>query len=579
MNINPTSPAFQRAIRDFHRVRQQAAMEDLVAAITGKSDDLLDYNEVYEQLKGGPAIDRGLQDIPLDAIVGSVGRCTEFTRTFLPRAKGDIRRWAEVKTAIVEQGRFRPINVYQIDQVYFVLDGNHRVSIARQEGHPTIQAYVTEIKTDVPLTPAVQPDDLICKARYVDFLEKTRLHELRPEADLSVTVPGQYRILEDQIEQYRHRLSRRRQRDISPQEAVERWYDELYRPGIQLIRRQGLLRLFPNRTETDLYAWIVQHQAELRQELGWEVAPSNVAANLANVADSRPWQIVKRTADKVRQALTPLPLDPGPPPGWWRTGQPRSYDQLFRDIVVPITGERANWAGLTQALTVAQRDGSRLHGLHVVSAETEAEVEAYHQLQAEFDHRCRTAAINGELTLKRGKVIPTICDQARWADLVVMHLAHLPRPRPADRLLSRFGTLMRRSPRPVLAVPDQPASLNRALLAYDGSPKANEALFIAAYLAGKWQTPLTVVTVTEDEQVGSAVLQSAQAYLEEQDVPATYVQEQGIIASAIIRTAQLYTCDFMIMGGYGYSPVLEIMLGSEVDQILRARQWPVLICR
>ncbi|MCB0195193.1 MAG: universal stress protein, partial [Anaerolineae bacterium] len=355
MNINPTSPAFQRAIRDFHRVRQKAAMQDLVAAITGKSDDLLDYNEVYEQLKGGQAIDRGLQDIPLDAIVGSVGRCTEFTRTFLPRAKGDIRRWAEVKTAIVEQGRFRPINVYQIDQVYFVLDGNHRVSIARQEGHPTIQAYVTEIKTDVPLTPDVQPDDLICKARHADFLERTRLHELRPEADLSVTVPGQYRILEEQIERHRHQLSRRRQRDVTYQEAVERWYDELYRPGIQLIRRQGLLHLFPNRTETDLYAWIVQHQAELRQELGWEVNPNNVAADLVNMVDSRPWQVVKRAAEKVRQALTPLPLDAGPPPGWWRTGQPRNYNQLFRDIVVPVTGERANWAGLTQALTVAQR--------------------------------------------------------------------------------------------------------------------------------------------------------------------------------------------------------------------------------
>jgi len=117
------------------------------------------------------------------------------------------------------------------------------------------------------------------------------------------------------------------------------------------------------------------------------------------------------------------------------------------------------------------------------------------------------------------------------------------------------------------------------LLAYDGSPKANEALFIAAYLAGKWQLPLTVVTVTEDEQVGPATLQSAQDYLEGQGVSAAFVQERGAIAWAIIRTAYLYECDFMIMGGYGFSPVWEIILGSEVDQILRAKQWPVLICR
>lgn len=579
MDIKPTSLAFQQAIRDFHQARQQAVLDDLLAAITGQSDDLLDYNEVYEQLKGGPAVDRGLQDIPLDAIAGSVGRCTEFTRTFLPRSKGDVRRWAEVKAAMVEQGRFRPINVYQIDQVYFVLDGNHRVSIARQEGETHIPAYVTEIKTDVPLTPDVQPDELISKARYADFLAWTRLHELRPEADLSVTAPGQYRILEAQIERHRHWLSRRRQRDISSQGAVERWYDDLYRPGIRLIRRQGLLRHFPHRTETDLYAWLVQHQVELRQELGWEVEPADAAADLVDHFSRAPWQMVKRVTEKIRRALLPPPLDAGPPPGWWRTELHRPDEALFRDIVVPVTGERANWAGLTQALTVAQRDGSRLHRLHVVPTPAEAENEASRQLQAEFEQRCQAAKVPGELTIKPGNVIRTIGDQARWADLVVIHLDHLPRPRLDDRLMSGFGALVRGCPRPVLAVPHQPAPLTRALLAYDGSPKANEALFIAAYLAGKWQAPLTVVTVTENEQIGPATLQSARAYLEGQGVSATFVQERGAIAWAIIRTAHLYECDFIIMGGYGFSPVWEIILGSEVDQVLRAKQWPVLICR
>lgn len=580
MEINPASSTFQRAMQDFHRARQRAVIEDILAAVTGKSDDLLDYNEVYEQLKmGHQAVDRGLQEIPLDAVAGSVGRCTEFTRTFLPRTKGDVRRWAEVKAAIIERGHIPPIHVYQIDQVYFVLDGNHRVSIARERGDTDIWAYVTEIQTEVSLTPDVQPDELICKARYVDFLARTRLHELRPEADLSVTVPGQYRILEEQIERYRRWLSNRRDQKVSFQEAVGPWYDNLYRPGIRLIRQRGLLHHFPKRTETDLYAWVVQHQMELREALGWDVEPEEAAADLVDQFSHAPRQIIKRVKDKVRHALTPLSLDAGPPPGWWHKAQPQQPDHLFREILVLVTGERANWAGLTQALSVAQRDGGRLHGLHVITAEEKMTEALDRQLRSEFEQRCRTADVAGEIAFETGKVVRTLCDRARWVDLVVVHLSHLPRPRPADRLISGFGALVRSCPRPVLAVPDGAAPLNRALLAYDGSPKANEALFVAAYLAGKWQIPLTVVTVTEDDHVGPETLQSAQGYLEAQDVSATFVQERGVIAWAIIRTAQLYECDFIVMGGYGFNPVLEIMLGSEVDQVLRARQWPVLICR
>jgi nucleotide-binding universal stress UspA family protein len=131
----------------------------------------------------------------------------------------------------------------------------------------------------------------------------------------------------------------------------------------------------------------------------------------------------------------------------------------------------------------------------------------------------------------------------------------------------------------VLAVPEQESPLQRALLAYDGSPKANEALFVAAYLAGKWQIPLVVVSVLEESYVTVKTLTYAKDYLEARNVNATFIQEQGIVADAISNTAQQHNVDFIIMGGYGFNPVLEVMLGSDVDQILRAKRWPVLICR
>ena len=99
------------------------------------------------------AIYRGLQDIPVKNIVGSTGRYEDFTRRFLPRRSGkrDKERWRNIYTLAVTGKGFPPIDVYKIDQVYFVKDGNHRVSVARELGWKMIQAHVTELPSPISL--------------------------------------------------------------------------------------------------------------------------------------------------------------------------------------------------------------------------------------------------------------------------------------------------------------------------------------------------------------------------------------------------------------------------------------------
>lgn len=582
MEIDPNSPQFLDAMRDFRRARQRAVFENIMAYLTGKSADLLAYDDVREQLKAGKSVTRGLQEIPLDAIVGSAGRYTDFTRSFLPRTENSQHRWAKVKAAIEAMGEIPPIIVYKIDQSYFVLDGNHRVSIARQLGKTHIPAYVTEIQTDVPLSPDVQPDELICKARYAEFLEQTCLKQYRPEANLEVTAPGQYRLLEEQIDFHHHWLEQKKGREIPYRQAVTHWYDKVYLPVIHIIRARGILRYFPHRTETDLYVWIFQHQEELKSCLGWEVDPAAAANDLVTQFSHRPRQIFRRVKEKLIDALTPDPLEAGPPPGQWRKELLPTHhtSHLFVDTLclVPLRNHQPVWQAVEQAAIVAQREAGRLHGLHVPSAR-QKDSRAAQRLQAEFERRCQAANISGELAIETGNAIRKLCDRARWADLVVVTISQPPRPRPLARLSSGFGTLVRRCPRPVLAVPGSVSPLNRALLAYDGSPKANEALFVAAYLAGKWQIPLTVVTVLEEDHITADTLARAQQYLESRHVAADFTQAEGVIAQAIINTAERHESDFIIMGGYGFNPVMEVVLGSEVDEILRAKRWPVLICR
>jgi hypothetical protein len=271
---------FSAAIDDFHKARSLAALKEILARITGESTQLLSFDEVRQKLKVKGSYDKGLRDIPLDAIVGSVGRYNDFTRDFLPKQDVDETRWARVKVAATGLVGLDPIEVYQIGDVYFVKDGNHRVSVARQLGATHIQAYVTEIRTRVPLTPNVKPDDLILKAEYADFLEKTRLDEYRPQSDLNVTGPGQYPILLEHIDMHRYFMGLDYQRDVSYEEAVTHWYDHVYLPIVQIIRERGILRFFPDRTETDLYLWIAEHRAALEKELGWRINPEDAAIDL-----------------------------------------------------------------------------------------------------------------------------------------------------------------------------------------------------------------------------------------------------------------------------------------------------------
>jgi nucleotide-binding universal stress UspA family protein len=572
---------YLEALRDFERARQRASLERIAAQLTGRSDRLFSFSEVSEQLHTGEGRDAGLRQIPLDAIVGSVGRYGDFTRSFLPRRESDQERWARVRAAFQRVEEIPPITVFQVGESYFVLDGNHRVSVARSLEATHITAHVTVVESRVPLPAGMQQDELICQAQYAAFLEETALDQWRPEADLTVTAPGHYRVLKEQIRQHQDWLNREASQPVPLQAAATGWYDEMYLPVVAVIRRRGVLRYFPGRTATDLYVWIVKHQAEIAAELGWEVKADLAANSVVSRFSSDRSKLLARMRKRVRGAIMPPALSPGPPPGLWRerTVSERIELILFGDILVPMGSDGAGERALAQALVVAGREKSRLHGLHVLPQDNGGAKGRGQALAASFQERVQAAGLTGEMALERGPVSRTICSRARWTDLVVIELRHLPRPQMAGRLSSGFSRVVRRCSRPVLAVPGEPSLLQRPLLAYDGSPKAREALFVATYLSAKWELPLVVLTAGESEAAAGAILDDARFYLIARGVPATYVTAQGEPSSAIHETAEAHHCDLIVMGGYGFRPLVELVLGSTVDQVLRRRRWPVLICR
>jgi nucleotide-binding universal stress UspA family protein len=561
------------AVADFRRLRRRADMERLLAR--GGSADLLNFEEVRRKLRATAVSGRQLREVPLDAIVGSVGRYQDFSRSFLPRNDSDAERWARVMVATQDMAGLPPIEVYQIGDVYFVVDGNHRVSVARQNGAKTIQAYVIPYRSRVPLSPDVRPRDLVLGAEQTAFLEATRLDETRPGSSLVLTEPGAYRTLREHIDVHRYYMGQGRDTPVPLEEAAAHFYDTVYLPVAEVIRERGLLRDFPGRTETDLYLWLAEHRAELEAQLGWEISAERAADDLSTRK-----KLPAKAGEQMLEMILPEGLTPAPPPGVWRQGRPARHDLwLFDEILVPISGEPAGWEAVEQALVLAQHEHARLYGLHVVRDEAQLASAAAQAVRAEFDARCAAAGVMGRLALASGNVARTIRERSRWADLVVLQISYPPGPGPLSRLKSGLHTLIRSAVQPVLTVPRATQSVRRMLVAYDGSPRAEEALVLATYLTARWAAELTVVVVSEPRHpsVEGARIK-AKAYLADHGVRAEVLTMHGRPGEAIAAAAERTGSDLVIMGGQGHGPVSDLLLSSAVEEVLRTRQLPTLIC-
>jgi nucleotide-binding universal stress UspA family protein len=552
--------AYLSALDDFDRLHRQAAMERLWGGMRGqRSDELLSYEDVSRRLRITGRASSGVQDIPLDAIVGSVGRYQDFTRNFLPKRSAGRERWARVRASAEEMAGWPPIEVYQVGKAYFVLDGNHRVSVARDLGAKTIQADVTEIRTRVPLTPDDTPDDVIAKAEYAEFLEDTRLDELAPDANLRLTIAHGYPQLREHIVVHRHFMGLEQQREIPFGEAVAHWYEVVYLPIVERIRASGLLRRFPDRSETDLYLWIARNQTDLAQELGLDLTLENVVMGLA--------------AQDTEAAK----------PGVWFEGQASTRRDITRfDLLVPVNGQEIGWNALEQALVIAQRAPVRLHGLHVVTSASQAANPESQAVKATFEERCRAAGVDGRLVIAAGEVAKEVKRRARWTDLIVVNLVHPPGGGVLKKLRPGFRSLVRQTAWPMLVTPSHTSSLARPLLAFDGSPTSIQALYLVTYLAGRWQLPITVLTAHQGLRVDRETQRLPKDYFHARGIDrdqVTFVEEEGPAGPAILRVAEVYECDWIVMGSYSRRGISDMVVDSTLDVVLRSSWWPILVCR
>ncbi len=272
----------------FQGARSRAFWSEVIALLSGKSTELLSFEDVKTRLRLREESYKGLQEVPLAQIGGSVGRYRDFTASFLPRSNAMKERWSRVYAQATGMTGLPPIELYKVGEVYFVRDGNHRVSVARQLGSKTIQAHVTELPTAVPIRAGMSADELDGATAYAAFLEESEVSRVRPHHQpMNLSERSRYADLMGHIYTHKYVMEQVSRGPVNLGAAAANWYDNIYRPAVTLIRKYGIMNMLPGRTEGDLYLWMVDHLREVQEQYGDAAPVRRFSQALVDFLDER----------------------------------------------------------------------------------------------------------------------------------------------------------------------------------------------------------------------------------------------------------------------------------------------------
>jgi hypothetical protein len=252
----------------FDRARRRSAYRRFARVVRRQATpDLLPLEEATRRLRPFERRYVGLRPIPLDSVVGTDSRGGDFDRDFLPRRPDIGLRWREVERAYPD-GDFPPITVYQLGDAYFVLDGHHRVAIARQRGMVTIDAEVTELRARWHLRQDADIVELIHAEQQRIFMEESGLERSRPELCINVSRPVGYIELLETIQLHGYHAMLSAGMALDPAQISADWLERVYEPTLAAIRREGLDQVYPDATDADLFLCVWQRRRELMPDVG-----------------------------------------------------------------------------------------------------------------------------------------------------------------------------------------------------------------------------------------------------------------------------------------------------------------------
>lgn len=254
-------------ISAFDSARRKEAYRRLSRSVRGGGEEpsLLDLDEVRSRLRVFEETYEGIRPIPVARVVGTAGRSRDFDRDFLPRNERTRERWRKVEQ-IFPRGDFPPIVAYEVDGRYFVVDGHHRVAVAKQRGIEYVDAEVTRLRTRQPLPEGADVGALIHAEQERRFLEESGLDDRDPPVRIPMSRPVGYPELLDLVKVHAFHLSSERGEVAALPEAGADWYERVYLRAVEAIRGSGLRDALPEAPEGDLFLWVYDRHRALRPE-------------------------------------------------------------------------------------------------------------------------------------------------------------------------------------------------------------------------------------------------------------------------------------------------------------------------
>lgn len=257
-----------QAHNEYMSAQWRGMLQRIFSVFGDHRTEMLSLTDVKSMVKPTSETFIGIKTVAIDLIVGSEDRYRDFSRNFLPKRRHNLERWVSIRMAHSKGINLPPVQLYKLGGVYFVRDGNHRVSVAKRFGGRYIDAEVTSLGSKITLDPDITRREImerIIELEKREFYGKTGLDKLRPRGKLTFSETGRYSEILEHIRTYRSCLQEMQHEEIPVEEAMLSWYDGFFFPIVTVIEEERVLRRFPGRTSSDLYLWIVRHQEEMNK--------------------------------------------------------------------------------------------------------------------------------------------------------------------------------------------------------------------------------------------------------------------------------------------------------------------------
>ncbi len=287
---------------DFTKVHNKALFNSIQHLLNPKEASLISFNDIKSILKPKSETYEGMKVIPINKIVGSEGRYKDFDNHFFPKSAHIRTRWEHVDSAHLNNINLPAILVYELGGLYFVRDGNHRVSVAKASGVEFIDAEVVSLQSEIKLKIGTTLKDMVKQVIAYEkrvFYTETNFGDITDYWLLDFSTTGRYDEIYHHILTHKYYLNLNKDYEITLMDAINSWFNIVYMPVIQQIEKNHILRKFKHRTKSDLYVWIMKYWDEIKTKYGDDYSLDKVINDFSKKFGSNIFKKILNTIEHI----------------------------------------------------------------------------------------------------------------------------------------------------------------------------------------------------------------------------------------------------------------------------------------